>query len=245
MLLRGCLGFIHVLCVGRVKWQSVGMSQEVTWRNVCASLPMCRAQPVLQADTEIHLLWKHAQEYSQNRWGKTALSALLPLPLSTSPAWACSGEKEVIFTRMCTGCCGVIPAGSRCLVRLQLHSVLSHQVRFCSPAKTHPASFPLPTARQHLEGSWESKGRGGLGSQVNAGIWQVGAERLSELAGEASGGRASSSSPWGLSRILSHQTLTLGTKFLHFRGDRKLISSFQWEPHTDVFAFYCSFNLQI
>lgn len=29
-----------------------------------------------------------------------------------------------------------------------------------SPGSAHPASFPLPTARQHLERSWESKGRG-------------------------------------------------------------------------------------
>lgn len=27
-------------------------------------------------------------------------------------------------------------------------------------------------------------------------------------------------------------------------GDRPWISSFQWEPHTDVFAFYCSSSLQ-
>lgn len=124
--------------------------------GICASLPMCKAQPMLQADTKIRLLWKHTQEYSQNRRGKTALLACLLLPLSRSPAL----EKRIIALPDCVKVAVLYPCGQGGSAGLQLLSALSHQVWLCCPPKTHPTSVPLPTARQHLEWSWECKGRG-------------------------------------------------------------------------------------
>lgn len=78
MLLGGCLGFTHILCVGRVKWQTAGMSQEV---SVPPSL--CAGQKFIYCENTPRTIPRTEE----------AEPPYCPFSLYLFPWSGCSGEK--------------------------------------------------------------------------------------------------------------------------------------------------------